>query len=536
MRCKCGFENAPDARFCGNCRLALSETLGGDTESAAVPMGATPVSTVRAPIRRPLTRKGTAVIAAVVVLAAAGYWWMNRPPERFKSDNGGLYAINLNGKHGFMDRSGKTVISPQFEWVDGFSEELAGVRVGNRVGYIDTKGAVVITPQFDDAGKFRNGRAPVKLCCGQWYEQSGRDRFGVIGRDGKYIGSPDLLWVGWFFSGDLAPVKTAAGALAYMDRSGRTVLSGKFENLSASGFTEGLAPAASGGKWGFIDKAGKWVIDPQFDGARNFANGLAPVTVGGRTGYIDKKGKFIVNPQYDSADEFYEGLASFATGGKYGFIDTSGRVVIEAKFPVVRRFRDGLAPIKAVDGWGFIDRTGKMVINPQFDWVLSFQNGLARVNALGKEAYITKTGAFVVDPFPGTTIEKESARLAAEALESQIDAATAAGALYLKEFLGTWTDGDNSYLLELSYANGRIRIRQCYGENTEGTEFFGRYSDGTITAIGRQADFYKFHLPEFKVLPTGELLHDCGVCLPDRLTRTTKRMPKITFKPPVNRD
>jgi hypothetical protein len=465
-------------------------------------------------------------VTAVVVVGAVGYWWMNRPPGRYKPDNGGLYPIYVNGKSGFMDRSGKTVITPQFDNTGGFSEGLAAVKIGTKWGYINTKGMVAITPQFDYGNPFRYGRATVQLA----------NRFGFIDKDGKYISSPNFSWAGQF-SGDLAPVRTADGVMAFVNRSGKLELAGKVESLMPFGFTAGLAPAASGGKWGFIDATGNWTIDPQFEGAGNFADGLAPVTVGVRTGYIDSIGKFVVNPQYDFGGEFYEGLAAVVSGGKSGFIDTKGRVVCDAKFLFAGHFSDGLAPVTTEDGMGFIDRSGKMVISPQFDNVWVFQNGLARVTVLGKEAYITTTGTFVVDPFPGTTIAKERARLAAEALQAQVDAAASAGAAYLKEFLGTWTDPDNRSLLELSYVDGRIRIRECSAAGaTEGVEYFGRYSDGTITAIGNARDFYKFQFPEFKVLPTGELLITCGACGPDGFKRTTRQMPKIPFKPPVNRD
>jgi hypothetical protein len=468
-----------------------------------------------------------AMIAVAVVAAAAGYWWMNRPAERYKPDNSGLYPIIVNGKYGFMDRSGKTVIAPQFDLTSGFSEGLASVRIGPKWGYINTKGVVAITPQFDASLPFLYGRARVEL----------GNRWGYIDKDGKYIGSPTFLWA-TEFSGDFAPVQTADRVFALVDRSGKVVLLEKVEQLSY-GFTGGLIPAASGGKWGFIRTTGKWAIDPQFESAGNFADGLAPVKVGGRTGYIDEKGKFVINPQYDPDwnSEFYDGYARFGISGKFGFIDTKGHVVVDAKFLDAGRFTDGLAAVKTADGWGFIDRTGKMVINPQFDSAWMFENGLAHVWIAGKDAYLTKTGAFVVDPFPGTTIAKERARLAAEALQAQIDAAAAAGASYLKEFLGTWTDRDNRSLLELSYVDRRIRIRECsVADATEGVEYFGRYSDGTITAIGNARDFYKFQFPEFKVLPTGELLITCGACGPDGFKRTTKQMPNIPFKRPVNRD
>ena len=408
MQCKCGFENAADARFCGNCRSALGDVPAVAVPPAAAPLAEPPVAPVGKAPARPLSTLQVAIAAAVVAVLAVGYWWMNRPAERYKLDNGGLYRIAVNGKFGFMDRSGKTVITPQFDAAEDFSEGLAQVRVGAKSGYINTKGVVAITPQFDEASPFRYGRAGVKL----------GNRFGFIDKDGKYIGNPDFSWAGQF-SGDLAAVRTAEGVMAFVNRSGKLELAGKFQQLRGTGFNQGLAPAGSGGKWGFIDETGKWVIDPQFENAFSFADGLAQVAVGGRWGYIDRKGKFVVNPQYDFADEFYEGLADFRSGNKSGFIDTKGRVAIEAKFLYAFHFSEGLAQVQTEDGWGFIDRTGKMVVSPQFDSTDVFQNGLARVTALGKEAYITTTGAFVVNPFPGTTVSAEKARRAAEAAQAR---------------------------------------------------------------------------------------------------------------------
>src|SRR4051812_29811116 len=67
----------------------------------------------------------------------------------------------------------------------------------------------------------------------------------------------------------------------------------------------GLFPVVVGGKWGYIDKAGKIVINPQFDGATRFAKGgLAEVYMAGRVGYIDKSGKLVINPQFNEGAAF----------------------------------------------------------------------------------------------------------------------------------------------------------------------------------------------------------------------------------------
>jgi hypothetical protein len=46
-------------------------------------------------------------------------------------------------------------------------------------------------------------------------------------------------------------------------------------------------------KWGYIDKMGNVVIQPQFDYARGFSEGLAEVQVGDKLRYIDKTGKIV---------------------------------------------------------------------------------------------------------------------------------------------------------------------------------------------------------------------------------------------------
>jgi len=49
-----------------------------------------------------------------------------------------------------------------------------------------------------------------------------------------------------------------------------------------------------------IDKTGKLVIQPQFDGAAPFSDGLAKVGMGKypdtKIGYIDKTGKYVWEP------------------------------------------------------------------------------------------------------------------------------------------------------------------------------------------------------------------------------------------------
>lgn len=163
-------------------------------------------------------------------------------------------------------------------------------------------------------------------------------------------------------------------------------------------------------KWGYIDKKGTVVINPQFEEARYFSEGLAAVRSGGKSGFISPKGDFVINPQFDTAYSFSEGLAAVVMDHKLGFIDTSGKIVINPQFDTDRElsilsfFSDGLALVKSGQKFGFIDKTGKYVINPQFGFAAPFSEGLAlatnseRPGSDASFGFIDKTGKFIINP------------------------------------------------------------------------------------------------------------------------------------------
>jgi hypothetical protein len=415
MVCRCGFDNPPNAKFCVACGALTTQSQGataGEGGSAAAPAAAPIIPAPKPKLSRTAMAARIAILLAAITVVAGMYWWRTRPMGWYQQDTGGLYRFREKGKAGFMDRFGRTVIPAQFDDALDFSEGLAWVRVGKKVGFIDRAGKIVITPQFDDAQSFAYGRAGVKLCCGGWGERHFGDRYGFIDSDGKYAGSPEFLWVGQFSgsrSNDLAPVLMPSGAVGFVFPSGKVAIPASFQDASTLGFTGGPAPVQNDGKWGYIDKSGKWVINAQFDNAWNFAGGLAPVSVSGKWGYIDSNGRWVVNPQFDAASYFDNGYAAVRTGDKWGFIDKKGAPAGEsALLDVGLSGNEGLRPAKAAEGWGFVQGT-KFAVRPLFDSVGPFRSGLARVTIGGQEAYIDKLGHYVGDPFKGRSLRPATA-------------------------------------------------------------------------------------------------------------------------------
>ena len=140
-------------------------------------------------------------------------------------------------------------------------------------------------------------------------------------------------------------------------------------------FGEDLVPVKDDEEWGYINKKGEYVINPQFDDAYSFEEGLAVVKKGDEYGFIDKKGKYIINPKYEDAYNFYDGLAAVKKKGKWGFINKKGEVIIEFKYiDYVAAFTDdGYAVVVTEDKeYTLIDRNGNE-LDESFDAFNSYE-------------------------------------------------------------------------------------------------------------------------------------------------------------------
>ena len=126
---------------------------------------------------------------------------------------------------------------------------------------------------------------------------------------------------------------------------------------------------AEGERWGFINHAGEFAIEPQFEMAYDFHEGRAAVMIDGKNGYIDHTGKIVVAPVYEYCKNFTGGLAAVSLAGKpvgnnlgnTGFVDPYGDFVIPPRFGETGRFRSGLCLVTTEQEIGYINKSGEFV-------------------------------------------------------------------------------------------------------------------------------------------------------------------------------
>jgi WG containing repeat len=293
------------------------------------------------------------------------------PPRFFhaRDFSEGLAAVRIDSgrkdkiwwKWGYIDRTGKVVIKTQFTQARDFSEGLAAVIAdGGGFGYINGQGRMVIKlpKQIDEAYPFTEGRAVVRH----------RNRKCVfINQQGQLLAPQDIQLSceeltynsglpylvsndPGFYGGLLAVNKNKK--YGYIDRQGRLAIALKFDHVT--NFSEGLAIVRTTDKTGqnaigCIDRQGRYTFLPQtaIDDIHDFREGLAAArdVRTNRYGFIDRAGKFVIPPNFDQVitselplgqfmvPGFSEGAAIVKYAGKQTIIDKTGKPIFsEDKF------------------------------------------------------------------------------------------------------------------------------------------------------------------------------------------------------------
>lgn len=336
---------------------------------------------------------------------------------------------------GFVDKEGKPVIEAKYDGCKRFSEGLAPVCLKGKWGFVDTSGVLKIPMQFDDANPFSDGLAAVQM----------RNKWGFIDRSGKSVIAPKFFSVKKF-SESAAFVELVENKWACIDKTGKTLFDLDANVSSVDDFKEGLAlvhrsstaefrnkkgekvfaeferhslpfseklacvsvsPNGWNYSYGFIDSAGKVVVEPKYARAGSFSEGLACVCVHegeqemlpkyplGKWGYISQTGTVAIAPAFEDAGNFHDGMALILVGeqGLCGYINAKGETVIPAKYIRGFDFSDGLALVREDTTWKYLDKAGKVVITSDGYLCANFHDGRAMVAKLKDSSVLKNAGA-----------------------------------------------------------------------------------------------------------------------------------------------
>lgn len=262
---------------------------------------------------------------------------------RFNADGQGGWisaAQAGDGRWGYIDAEGRWRVPPTLENARNYSEDgMARFLQDGRWGFVNLASEVVIAPSFEDTRAFRDGLCAVKV---------GENAWRSIDREGRFTSEQIFHDLSLFGAGGLARA-------THWDRK-------KNQRLQ-----------------GFVDRDGRWVIEPRFDFVWPF--GELPVTPASieedKWGLIDTRGQWVLEPRYPRIQAFNDaGLAYFdepeSWYNGHGYLDARGRVVVKGERHLSDRMVCGLAA-NTHNGTDFLRADGTALSTPALAWGSHFR-------------------------------------------------------------------------------------------------------------------------------------------------------------------
>lgn len=206
----------------------------------------------------------------------------------------GMCCITSNGKYGFIDKTGKTIISPQYDEVSDFRYGYCEVIKNGKWGIIDKQGKIVVPIIYDRAGNDYS-----------FYGKDTTSGMFTVRKNKKY---------------------------GVVDANGKIILPIIYDNSPSYNPNDGLFIVNKGGKFGFVNKNNKIVIPINYQSVAHFNSGIAKVKLENKYGYINRSGKIVVPIKYIALSYVTSNhiYAAEQSGVRY-ILDTAGRIVFKTK-------------------------------------------------------------------------------------------------------------------------------------------------------------------------------------------------------------
>lgn len=240
--------------------------------------------------------------------------------------------------------------------------------------------------------------------------------FGGLIVAGKVLDARRQATSGWAYIGpagapfnetlwdDARPLSHGLGAVrqgtlwGYVDARGELAIPPRFEAVRDFDGDHAAAKDPERHLWGVIDRAGRWVVEPEHHDVVGVGEGIAVVRaraglrtsrvgaadVETSTGLLRLEGGWLIAPAEDRDDPERlldaripaEGLIPVRRAAGWSFFDLEGQEVLGGPWDNARAFSEGRAAVAQGQAWGFIDVRGQVSTPPQYLLVREYSEGL----------------------------------------------------------------------------------------------------------------------------------------------------------------
>ncbi|TLT06618.1 WG repeat-containing protein [Aliarcobacter thereius] len=239
-------------------------------------------------------------------------------------------AVIKDGKYGLIDKSGKIIIEPKYDWLDyssyGNDQHTVVARIDKKRFLIDLQDRVILDKDFSTIYSRGNNLYEVKL----------DNKIGMIRLDGSYLIAPEFddIWE----STRLYVVKKG-NKYGLLNSDGATILAPIYDSIDAD--TAGYRVVLDG-KHNLVNRKGEYLYPQFYDEIESIGrfDQLQRVKLNNKYGllYMDKQ---ILDISYDSITNAFDsnrGLLIIEKEGKFGLYKNTEEI-LPTQY-------DAIAPVK----------------------------------------------------------------------------------------------------------------------------------------------------------------------------------------------
>lgn len=323
-----------------------------------------------------------------------------RPTANFDLQNGFIDIVGLvitkDGRYGIVDEKGDTVISFQYDYINGLKPIGFGeLQLKGKKGLYNKKLEVVVEPTFEEIVIINEAFFAGKIANSWTIHSTDNSKDILFQADGIYPFAngytrvkKDERWSAMSPKGEIVlPFEydgiNPFGSNMLLEKDGkRFIYTSNYEVIPYGFSTEiswrnekiKLQPAQKiGGKYGFINDDGTFVIEPIYDEVKGFHNEVAIVKKDGLYGFIDTQGQLVQPIEYDIPHLNKEPeLLLVKRGGFYGYMNYIGDILIECRYEAIANYGKYMRAKR--DGkWGWINHNEEVVVPFDYDFIENYQ-------------------------------------------------------------------------------------------------------------------------------------------------------------------
>ena len=337
----------------------------------------------------------------------------------------GLAAVIKDGKYGYIDTTGKTVIPCEYDYVNNyFHEGLVEVIKDGKYGLINEDGKIIVPFVYEYIYTNNTQNYIFWNVKKNWTSGS-----GVVDKTGKLIVPCEYWFVDsiWGNIGYITVVKDNVDfKRGLYNTNGEIVLPCEYDYIWDSE-NRSFFKLTQNNKHGFFDIKTGYYTSCEYDEIDSFGNDLIIVTKNDKKGLFKPNGEVVIPVEYSDINTFFDNLivvlnykkrmlvdyngkilnnnlcdfenfysifnskelAMFYNKQKYGLIDNKGSIILPAIYNYIEYYTKDFSKIYLSDKVGYIDKTGEIIVPIEYDDAIAIDS---ENNGLDNYFWVKKNG------------------------------------------------------------------------------------------------------------------------------------------------